>query len=246
MPKPPASQPLPADPTDPLTLDPAGWSPQASWRQRQRFLNTARSLIRLPAAGEEPLPVLLNEADWRRLLPPSGAENFLAALSQATGIYFFPSRQWVRRFCRLVRLLRVTRVLEAGAGRGYLAAALAPCLAAQGTAFRAVDNGQGEFESGLPRHPLVELHSAADAAKTWRPDLILYAWPPPGQSIAPLLACPGVRFVLVVGEKRGGCTGDPADWQRLPHREIRSLSCLGYGRSGRGQQAATLFCGGKE
>ena len=54
------------------------------------------------------------------------------ALSQATGVYFFPSREWVQTLMRYLKLLGVTRLLEAGAGRGYLTAALAPCCAAAG------------------------------------------------------------------------------------------------------------------
>lgn len=223
-------------------LNPAWCGPQATWRQRQRFGAWARRLIRLPEAGEDPFQVLLGEAEWQTLLPPAAAgEIVLTALSQETGIYFFPTREWVGRCCRLLQLLKVRRVLEAGAGRGYLAAALAARLATDGLAFLAVDNGQGDFESGLPRHSLVQQGEARAAARTFGPEFILYAWPPPGQSIAPLLASPGVRFVLVVGEAGGGCTGDPGDWLTLPHRELRSLSRLGYGRSGRSQQAATLF-----
>jgi hypothetical protein len=72
---------------------------------------------------------------------------------------------------------------------------------------------------------------------------VLYAWPPPGQSVHPLCCCPSVRYVLVLGEAGGGCTGDPGDWQRLPYRSLRSLSRYGLGRSGRQRQAASLFFG---
>ncbi|MGQ9921110.1 MAG: ferredoxin [Desulfobacca sp.] len=221
----------------------ANWcGPAATWRQRQQFREAARGLVRLPQPQEEPLAVLLAEADWLRLVPPA-AEAVLPALSHDTGVYFFPSREWVARFCRFIHLLQVQRVLEAGAGRGYLAAALAPCLARQGVAFLAVDNGQGEFDSGLPRHPVVQAADALDAIQNMHPEFVLYAWPPPGQSIGPLLAAPGVRYVLVMGERHGGCTGNPADWQNYPHREIGALSRLGLSRSGRRPQAATLFLG---
>lgn len=220
------------------------WGPSATWRQRQRFGEMVRAILRLPAPHEDPLQVLLSEAAWKQLVPPAGEEETVsAALSQETGIYFFPSQEWVLRFCRFAKLLKVQRVLEAGAGRGYLAAALASRLALQGITFLAVDNAQGEFESGLPRQPVVQTATALAAVHSFQPDLVLYAWPPPGQSIGPLLASPGVRYVLVLGERRGGCTGDPADWQIFPHREIPSLSRLGLGRSGRQRQAATLFLG---
>lgn len=225
-------------------LDSQWCSSQATWRQRRRFQEEARRLIRLPEPQEDPQGVLLSEAAWRRLVPPGEEEEILlAALSQDTGIYFFPSQEWVAQCCRFLRLLGIRRVLEAGAGRGYLAAALAPRLAQVGIALMAVDSAQGEFESGLPRHPLVQLMAAQEALRHFQPDLVLYAWPPPGQSMAPLSSSPGVRYVLVVGEQGGGCTGDPNDWQHLRQRRIASLSRLGVGRSGRRRQAVTLFLG---
>lgn len=226
---------------------PVKWClPQATWRERQRFGEVARTLIRLPEPHEDPLEVLLTEAAWRQLVPADAhEETVLAALSQETGIYFFPSQEWVLRFCRLVELLGVTRILEAGAGRGYLAAALAPQCARRGMSFLAVDSAQAEFESGLPRHPVVRLGSTLEAVREFYPELVLSAWPPPGQSIGPLLASAGVRFVLVVGEDQGGCTGDPGDWRTLAPRLIKSLSRCGLGRSGRRCHTATLFIGKK-
>jgi hypothetical protein len=227
-----------------LSLDPQWCNVQATWRQRRRFQDAARALIWIPAPGADPLEHLLTETCWRQLVPPGDQEELvLTALSQATGVYFIPSREWVRAFCRFIHLLAIRRVLEAGAGRGYLAAALAPLLARQGAAFIAVDNSQGEFESGLPRHPVVEQTDALTALQDFSPDLVLYAWPPPGQSIAPLCRSVGVRYVLVLGEPGGGCTGDPTDWQRFGYRPVGFLARFGLGRSGRRQQAATVFFG---
>jgi hypothetical protein len=227
-----------------LRLDPKWCDATATSRQRRRFQDAARALIRIPAPGAEPLGHLLTEACCHRLVPPDDQEEVvLTALSQATGIYFFPTREWVAAFCRFIHLLGIRRVLEAGAGRGYLAAALAPLLARQGVAFKAVDNAQGEFESGLPRHPVVELTDSLTALQEFSPDLVLYAWPPPGQSIGPLCRSSSVRYVLVLGEPGGGCTGDPTDWQRFWNRFVGFLSRFGLGRSGRRQQAATVFFG---
>jgi hypothetical protein len=110
-------------------------------------------------------------------------------------------------------------------------------------AFKAVDNAQGEFESGLPRHPVVENLNALLAVQSFHPDLILYAWPPPGQSIGSLCRSLGVRYVLLVGEPDGGCTGNPADWQSFYCRSMDFLGHYGLGRSGRQRQTATLFFG---
>ena len=128
-----------------------------SFREHRAFERLARDLVRLPGPGEGPLAHLLPEARWRELthgVPDEAA--WLMALSQATGVYFFPSREWVQTLMRYLKLLGVTRLLEAGAGRGYLTAALAPSCAAAGIRFRAVDQGDGEFVSGLPVYPGVE------------------------------------------------------------------------------------------
>ena len=113
---------------------------------------------------------LLPEARWQELLDrePDPAA-WLMALSQATGVYFFPSREWPLRLLRYLQLLKITRLLEAGAGRGYLTAALAPLCEAAGLAFRAVDKGEGEFQSGLRSHPRVERGDVFTAIQDFRP-----------------------------------------------------------------------------
>ena len=116
--------------------------PCISFKEQRRFQEFARDLVRLPAPGEALLAHLLPEARWRELYTQApDLEAWLMALSQATGVYFFPSREWVPVFVRYLRLLRVRRLLEAGAGRGYLTAALAPLAQAAGLTFKAIDRG---------------------------------------------------------------------------------------------------------
>jgi hypothetical protein len=219
--------------------------PAPDFRRQQQFLAKARRLVRLPVPGEAPLNYLLPEAGWQELLrqAPDPAA-WLTALSAATGIYFFPSREWVLRLMHYLRLLKVTRLLEAGAGRGYLSAALAPLCAAAGLAFRAVDRGDGEFVSGLPVHPRVARGEALAAALTFRPQVVLYAWPPPGQSVGAICQLPFLHYLILVGETGGGAAGDPGDWQRLPHRLSPALSRLGRGRTGPESHGVTVFYGG--
>ncbi len=215
-----------------------------SWRERRRREEWAHALVRLPGPGEGPLDHLLEEGRWREVAPDTEAGEELAMfLSAVTGVYFFPSREWVRLFGRLAQRLGSRRVLEAGAGRGYLAAALGPQLRRAGIAYRAIDTFAGEYNPGVAAHPLVQAGDAFREAGRWRPDLVLYAWPPPGQSLAPLCRQPGVRYVVVAGEAGGGCTGDPEDWRRFRHHEARLLSRYGLGRTGRRRQAVTIFYG---
>jgi hypothetical protein len=218
--------------------------PSLNFREQQRFQEFARNLVRLPAPGAGPLSHLLPEARWQELA--SGVEDpeaFLAALSQATGIYFFPSREWPPLVVRYLKLLRVTRLLEAGAGRGYLTAALAPLAQAAGLAFKAVDRGEGEFQTGLPLDPRVERGDVFTALGDFQPQVVLYAWPPPGQSLAKICQAPFLHYLMVVGEAGGGVTGAREDWERLPHKLSPALSRYGRGRSGPARHAVTIFRG---
>ncbi len=217
-----------------------------SFKEQRAFEACARELVRLPQPGEEPLTYLLPEARWRELAAgvPDEAEWFMA-LSRATGVYFFPSREFVRVLMRYLQLLRVTRLLEAGAGRGYLTAALAPACAGAGIRFRAVDRGDGEFVSGLPVYPGVEPGDALAAAAAFRPEVVLYAWPPPGQSVAAICQMPFLHYLILIGEAGGGATGAREDWQSLPHRESAALSRYGRGRTGSRRHRVTTFYGGQ-
>ena len=211
-----------------------------SFRVRERFLTWARAALPLPADGGA--DYLKPENWWGRLVAavpdPAAA---LAALSQATGVYFFPSREWPGRLVRFLLRLGVRRLLEAGAGRGYLAQALVAEARAAGLEFLAVDRGEGEYVGGLPVSPVVVRGDAFLAAREFRPQAVFYAWPPPGQSLAPLLCIPGVRWVIVAGEPGGGVTGAREDWERLPHRPSASLSRFCRGRSGPVRHQVAVF-----
>jgi hypothetical protein len=215
-----------------------------SFREYRNFERFARDLVRLPGPGEDPWKYLLPEARWRELthaVPDEAA--WLMALSQATGVYFFPSREWVLTLMRYLKLLGVTRLLEAGAGRGYLTAALAPACAAAGIRFRAVDTGAGEFVSNLPVYAGVETADALTAARELQPHVVLYAWPPPGQSVAPLCQTDFLHYLILMGEAGGGVTGAREDWDTLPHKVSPALSRYGRGRTGALSHRATVFYG---
>jgi hypothetical protein len=217
-----------------------------TFREHRQFLEKARELVRLPEPGEGPLDYLLPEGRWQELLrrQPDPAA-WLMAVSQATGVYFFPSREWPSRLLRFLRLLKVNRLLEAGAGRGYLTAALAPLCEAAGLAFKAVDKGEGEFQAGLRSHPRVERGDVFTAVREFRPQAVLYAWPPPGQSLAGICQTDFLHYLILVGEAGGGATGDPEDWRTQRHRESAALSRYGRGRTGPARHRVTIFYGGR-
>lgn len=218
--------------------------PSLTFREQRHFQDLARGLVRLPVPGEDPLAHLLPEARWQELSRPQEDPGaWFMALSQATGVYFFPSREWVPLLLRYLKLLRVARLLEAGAGRGYLTAALAPLAQAAGLKFKAIDRGDGEFQAGLAVHPRVETGDVFSAVLDFRPEVVLYAWPPPGQSLASLCQAPALRYLIVVGEAGGGVTGAREDWQSLPHRPSPALSRYGRGRTGPARHGVTVFFG---
>lgn len=218
--------------------------PSLNFREQRRFQNFARDLVRLPAPGEGPLDYLLSEARWQELCrPEKDLEAFFMALSQATGVYFFPSREWLPLLVRYLTLLKVRRLMEAGAGRGYLTAALAPLSQAAGQAFRAIDRGEGEFQAGLPVYPGVARGDVFTAIYDFQPEVVLYAWPPPGQSLVKICQAPFLHYLIVVGEAGGGATGTREDWETLPHRISPTLSRYGRGRTGPARHRVTVFYG---
>lgn len=213
----------------------------AGFRTRQRFVAWAQRVLFLPPEGSG-RDYLQPEAWWRELLQavpdPAAA---LTALSQATGIYFFPSREWPPLLVRYLRRLGVRRLLEAGAGRGYLSHALGFFAREAGLEFLAVDRGDGEFISGGDVSPEVHPGDAFQVVHDYRPEAVFYGWPPPGQSLAPFFGCPAVRWVMVAGEPGGGVTGAREDWETLPHRPSPALSRRCRGRSGPEHHQVTLF-----
>ncbi|MDI6852915.1 MAG: hypothetical protein QME75_04835 [Deltaproteobacteria bacterium] len=217
------------------------WS-TSGFADKRRFEETARRWIRLPEAGEGPLDHLLPEAVWQELLAEVDDQaGWLMALSAATGVYFFPSREWPPLFIRYLRLLKVRRLLEAGAGRGYLSAALAPLAEAAGIKFKAVDKGEGEFQHSLPVYAGVEPGNVFAVVHEFQPDAVLYAWPPPGQTLASLLQSRSLRYLIVIGEKDGGAAGAREDWRILNHKPSFALNCCGRGRTGPEPHQVTVF-----
>jgi hypothetical protein len=222
------------------------YHPSPIFQEQRRFQDFARLLIRLPRPQEGPLDYLLPEAGWVEFCSQlSDRESWFMGLSQATGVYFFPSREWVARLIKYCRRLGVGRLLEAGAGRGYLSAALAPLAAAAGIAFKAVDKQEGEFISELPVYSGVEQGDVFQVAGDFQPEVVLYAWPPPGQSISPLLATPSLRYLLCIGEEQGGAAGAREDWERLAHKISPYLGRFSRGRTGPDRHCVTIFYGGE-
>lgn len=222
------------------------YHPSPLFQEQRRFQDFARALIRLPQPGDGPLDYLLPEGRWQEICARiEDQESWFMGLSQATGVYFFPSREWVPRLVKYLQRLGVTRLLEAGAGRGYLTAALGPLVEAAGMKFMALDRGDGEFQAGLPVSPLVQPGDVFSVTPEFQPQAVVYAWPPPGQSLEELWRTPSLRYLLLIGEEKGGAAGAREDWERLPQKNSPFLRHFSRGRTGPEKHRVTIFYGGK-
>jgi hypothetical protein len=142
-------------------------------------------------------------------------------------LYFLPTREWVKGMARQLTALKVKRVLEVGAGDGFVAAQLAAAL--PHVRFQATDTGAWsrpkarmsaadlkEF-AGLPVPPLrlgpgVLRMAAPLAVRTFRPDLVLCVWAPPGNLVDRMVRAP-VRHVLDVSVDGDVCGNGAATWR---------------------------------
>src|SRR5665648_1274567 len=93
-----------------------------------------------------------------------------------------------------------------------------------------------------PRSTLSSSSAASDVYK--RQQVVLYAWPPPGQSVAPLCQTDFLHYLILIGEAGGGATGARQDWETLPHKVSPALSRYGRGRTGSLGHRVTVFYGG--
>jgi hypothetical protein len=145
------------------------------------------------------------------------------ALAARTQLYFLPTAEFLRALISLFRHLGVKRVLEVGAGEGFMAGALAE----RGFQVMATDlEARSAAPYGLPVHRTSHLQAVA----AWRPELAFWCWPPLA-SRAPqeLLQASGLKYYLDVGNG-GSATGSPNLVPQFRGRYLHTLSRLGYTR----------------
>ncbi len=167
----------------------------------------------------------------RRVPSQREVEDFLqdggvfteVALAERKQLYFLPTAEFLRTLVRLFRHLGVKRVLEVGAGEGFMAGA----LAARGFPVVATDL---EATPATPYGVPVYRASHLEAVAAWQPEMAYWCWPPLG-SRAPqeLLQAPGLKYYLDVGDG-GGAAGVPNLVPQFRGRYLHTLSRLGYTR----------------
>jgi serine/threonine-protein kinase len=181
----------------------------------------------LLARGRE----LLLSHGRRRLPRRAEVEGFLrdggffseVALADGLQLYFLPTEEFITALIRLFRHLGVKRVVEVGAGEGFVAGA----LAARGFPVAATDL---EAVPGTPYGVPVHRASHLEAVALFKPELAFWCWPPfnsraPGE----LIQAPGLKYYLDVGDG-GFAAGAPGLAARFGGRYLHGLSRLGYTR----------------
>ena len=107
---------------------------------------------------------------------------------------------------RLVHSLEGMKVLDAGAGSGYLS----KCLHDRGVNIEAVDNLSQEYKFQVGRYFPVENESAVARVKRRYYDVVLLSWPDYSTPFAfdVASALKQTQQLLYCGEGEWGCTGD--------------------------------------
>jgi hypothetical protein len=151
---------------------------------------------------------------------------WICEYSDLAPLYFLPTKRFVLALARTLSELGARRVLEVGAGDGFLTRALQ--THAPGLDIVATDTGawqrpearmtQAERRKhastrvpGLSLGSHVKKMSAAESIRTFRPDVVLAAWLVPGPLLDSLIRAP-VRYVLEIGAG-SGVTGNVQCWR---------------------------------
>lgn len=192
-----------------------------------RNLRDFRSSPELLARGRR----LLQRHGDRRVPRRSEVEGFLqdggyfseVMLADGLQLYFLPTEEFLLALIRLFRHLGVSRVVEVGAGEGFVAAA----LAARGFPVVATDL---EAMPGAPYGAPVHRANHLEAVAAFQPEMVFWCWPPLG-SRAPqeVIRAPGLKYYLDVGDG-GFATGAPELVPQFRGRYLPTLSRLGYTR----------------
>lgn len=171
--------------------------------------------------------VLFHEDDRRRLPSMIEVQGLLEQecclsdlLRGPMQFFFIPTKEWVCGFAKLCRCLRIHRILEIGAGDGFVAS----CLLEQGLDVKAVD----PFPTEFLYHP-VQPMSHQEALHRFQPELAFWCWPPM-KSLAPedILKFPSVRFYIDIGDG-GRTTGQGRLFAAYENRYLQGLSQKAYG-----------------
>lgn len=175
----------------------------------------------------------------RRRLPPfkvlwnalSGCDPrdvfWVCEMNSGGPIYFLPTREWIGALVLKLQAMKMRRVLEVGAGDGFLSA----CLARRRLPFKLFTTDNAAWQKpqarmtrqerqalrhiavpGLTLGPNVEPLDAVQAVQKYKPDLVLVSWPPPGLLVEKLIKSP-TRYVLDISVDGDVCGNGTKTWR---------------------------------
>jgi hypothetical protein len=213
-----------------------------------------RGRRRLPGHAE--LSAALDACDRRDVW-------WVCEMNSVGPVYLLPTREWLRALAATLDGLQVRTVLEVAAGDGFLSA----CLARLRPRLRVVATDDGSWRQpgarmsraerrayrqvavpGLAPGSSVQQMSATQAVRTYRPELVLVSWAPPGTLVERLLRAP-CQHVLDIGVDGDVCGMGPRTWRHAEALLDGPLEQLALCRlDGRGSEAphtrVTLYAGG--
>lgn len=186
----------------------------------------------MPDAREQVARLLWSRGGERRLPGAAALDAALGRLRRGElfrlcefdprgPLYLLPTREFVRALARRIRATGARRVLEVGAGDGFLSRRLRKAL--DGVELISSDSGAwidprarmnrrerrelaARSVPGVRPGPEVLRLDALTAVRRVRPDLVLACWLPPGDLLERLIRAP-VRHVLEIGAKDGVTPG---------------------------------------
>jgi hypothetical protein len=141
-------------------------------------------------------------------------------------LYLLPTREWCRALATTIAALGVRRVVEIGAGDGFLSACLArmaPKIEVHATDTNAWTRAEarmtrpersahaGRNVAGIRPGRHVERLEAREAIDRYRPELVLASWLPPRFPLSRIVRC-DIRYCLEIGAA-GGVTPGAWNWR---------------------------------
>lgn len=207
--------------------------PVGSGRETRRRAEARRALAATlwDDAGDRRLP---RERDLVAALEACDPRDvwWVCEASSAGPVYLLPTREWVAALARYVDSAGARKVLEVGAGDGFLSSCLAaarPSLEVIATddhswrrpSARMTDADARTFRgvafAGIRARAGVTRMTAARAVAEHRPDLVIVCWAPPGRLVERVIRAPS-SLVLEIGTD-GDVTGDATRTWRY-HKEF--------------------------
>jgi hypothetical protein len=147
--------------------------------------------------------------------------------NSAGPLYLLPTREWLTALARFVDDSGAKKVLEIGAGDGFLATILQrrrPQVQVRATddfswtkpsgRMTAADRrefGDTRF-SGIQPLPIVEKRAAVATIAQWKPELVIVSWAPPGTLVERAIRAPS-RLVLDISVDGDVCGNGAATWR---------------------------------